>query len=189
MSRHIAIAIVVVSTLSWFGAAVLMDLSEWSNQLAKATLVAALAGTIFSLVQLLQGRRVLAAVCLTPLLVVYFTYFSQDLIERISVIGFRAAVNMQTDYRSRCQLVRIPSDGPEGVVGVCNVIPQWGGSTKIIYDSSGQFVLDPEKRSRDWKWKVRDLPSGKFLADSSTNRRHLFGEYYEVFVPETAEEG
>jgi hypothetical protein len=117
-------------------------------------------------------------------------YGPSELPRWVYVEVFRRHASPIEEYLSRCKLIEFVENDAKQKAGVCEFVPLPGDNgLTIIYDTTGQLMLSASQRSPAWTQAMVRFSPGKFFTQSEGYARHLFGNFYEVYVPLEAMDG
>ena len=87
-------------------------------------------------------------------------------------------------HLSRCKLIEFVENDARQKVGVCERLPLGrGDNLTIIYDTTGELALPASRRTPEWTKAMVRFSPGRYFTEAEDRARHLFGNFYEVFVP------
>jgi hypothetical protein len=186
--------LVVIALVSWVAVQSLCFISRYADwPLLYISGSCWLALVVFALWAVLGRRwRELAVFLSTAIIIALPGLGVPQLADWIQQAGFRLYASPLESYLSGCKLFDfIDDDGSKQQVGQCRSIPQaFNSRLTVIYDTTGQFALPVERRTRAWKWTVSwHLSPGAFFADRNHDDAHIFGNFYSVLTTLNQEEG
>jgi hypothetical protein len=187
----LAVWLVVGSIAFWAIAAILeyvSSLAEWFFVLLAISLAVALLSVILMLFRL-RWRD--AICCALPLALAVLSHlYGTGPARLLQVAGFLIHAAPMESYLSRCRLIAFQEGDQQQQLGRCESISKWGDfNVTIIYDTTGEFLMPIQRRTRQWNSAIRDLPAGNFLTKPQGSSRHIYGNFYSVVLRAQDEDG
>jgi hypothetical protein len=178
--------LLVVALASWFSAGPLKfsfrGIADW---LLPVYLACLLALFFLSLGALLFRRWKEVGILFVIWAVVLLPFYGW--IERprwVYVEAFRRHASPIEEYLSRCKLVEFVENDAKQKVGLCERLPMGrGDKLTIIYDTTGQLALPVSRRTPEWTKAMVRFSPGRYFTEAEGHADHLFGNFYEVYVP------
>ncbi|WP_315704552.1 MULTISPECIES: hypothetical protein [unclassified Bradyrhizobium] len=101
--------------------------------------------------------------------------------EWLRTLGFYARTKLAANYLSQCRLSDFVENGATQTVGFCEGFDRGDYFDYVVYDTIGEFILPPSKRTLEWK-KVMSAETEEATVERDRTAYHLFGNYYAVVV-------
>lgn len=187
--KYIVFAVILAS---WIGGVTLSySLPRFSDELVWVYFGALVVLFFLFLGALFRARWKEVAIFLVIWSVVLLPFFGvRPPLQWLQIEAFRLHASPIEAYLSRCKLVVFFKNSVEQKVGVCERLPSAGDATvAIIYDTSGELALPVSQRTPEWTKAMGRFSPGEFFTKSEGYADHLFGNFYEVYVPLEMKDG
>jgi hypothetical protein len=179
------LAVVIVAY--WFGSPLSAFAFPWlSDRLLWIILACLLVLFVLSLNALFRRRWKEIVIFFAIWPVVLFPLFGSEVLRWLYVEAFRVHASPIEEYLSRCELFEFIENGVKHVLGRCeSTLVQDGVLRDVFYDTPGEFILPPSQRTPEWKGAMGHFDPRKFLLEQEGRADKLFGNFYEVIIPNT----
>lgn len=186
--------LVIVALVSWLAGQLLADVSRYVDwPLLYVSGLGWLALLLLNLSALVRHRWYELTIFSLTLVVIILPGFGvTQPAAWLQAAGFRIYASPLEEYLATCRLFDFfDDDGIKQQFGQCPSVPQtFNSRIGVIYDTTGQFALPPERRTRAWKSAISwHLSAGSFLAEENHDEPHIFGNFYSVLIPLEKEDG